>query len=331
MNQNYISMLKIKYLILLLFLLVYPIQGQKLLTSAEKLPDYEYDLGKGVGYALWRNCSASLAKIEKVKATQSPVYPNNDEINVKLSVIEYYRFTKNRKEGEPEIEISYLKARAVRRIPTYDPFKWHDYVNMIEGNKAMVFYCKDSSKASGYLFVTTDAANFDKIKQAIELTEQFRIDSNKILDYFANDFKSDNEIIKGAAINFLYGSTSLFGDIGAYILVNLLNETPISKQRDGWMGESQIGWRLNSDDLADKLPEFRKQAFIKLVQIASGENENAIGAARILANIAPGNSGELRPYLKAGKTEKIRINLLKVNMTGDGWHPESLVKLLSEQ
>src|SRR5215204_1235085 len=183
MNQNYISMLKIKYLILLLFLLVYPMQAQKLLTSAEKLPDYEYDLGKGVGYGLAQNCSASLAKIEKVKATQSPVYPNNDEINVKLSVIEYYRFTKNRKEGEPEIEISYLKARAVRKILTYDPFKWHDYVNMIEGNKAMVFYCKDGSKASGYLFVTTDAANFDKIKQAIELTEQFRIDSNKILDY----------------------------------------------------------------------------------------------------------------------------------------------------
>jgi len=327
MKLNYISKSKIKYLILFLFLLIYPADAQTLLTSVEKLPNYEYDLGKGIGYALARNCSASLAKIEKVKANQSPVYPNIDEINVKLSVIEYYRFTENRKKGEPEIDLSYLRARKVR-IPNSDPFKWYDYVNMTEGNKAMVFNCKDGIK-SGHLFVTTDAANFDKIKQAIELTEQFRIYTGKLLDYFDNDFRSDNEIRKGAALNFLYGSMEVSGDLGAYILVNLLNETPVSKQREGSTAESVIGWRLNSDDLADKLPEFRKQTFINLVQIASGENENAMDATRILSKIARRNSGELRPYLKTGKTENIRTNIKKIKIVGD-FSTEPLMRLLSE-
>jgi hypothetical protein len=218
MNQNYLLRLKIKCLILLLFLLVYPAYSQTSENYAETIPDYEYGLGSGVGYALANNCSAALTSIEDVQVSQSPIY---DEFNIKLSVIKYYRFIGDQKKGDTEINFSYQKPRKPKFKPTAKPYDWYLLVNIIEGNKAMVFSCKKGFAQ----FVTTDAAYFDKIKQAIALTEKFRADYVNVLDYFAKDFESDDELIKGAALNFLLSGPGIPNDIRTLIFANWLSES----------------------------------------------------------------------------------------------------------
>lgn len=324
MNRNYLSPSKIQYLILLLFLFVCPVHSQTSENYAETIPDYVYGLGKGVGRALASDCSAALTLIEDVKVNQSAIY---DEIDVKLSVIKYYRFPDDRKKGDPEINLSYQKPRKPKFKPTSNPYDWYLLVNIVKGNKAMIF----KSKSGMGPFVTTDVAYFDKIKQAIDLTERFRADYLNALDYFANDFESDDELIKGAALNFLFPGPGIPGDVKAYILVNLLSESPASMQREGWSIKGGIG-HLEANYTADAPAEFRRQAFTKLVQIAGGEDEKAVDATVILADIADGNSDELRPYLKSGKRGNIMKNLQKfmINVKGDGFTPEPLMKLLSE-
>jgi hypothetical protein len=331
MNQNYISRLKIKCLILLLFLLVYPAYSQTSENYAETIPDYEYGLGQGVGRALADNCSAALTSIGDVKVSQSQDLPLYDEFNIKLSVIKYYRFLKDRKKGEPEINLSYQKPRKIKEKPTGKHLDWSLLVNMIEGNKAIIFNCRDGKEVAGYnSFITTDVAYFDKIERAIALTERFRADYVNALDYFANDYKSDDELRKGTALNFLF-SAEIPGDVKAYIFVNLLSESPLSKQREGWFVKTDIRDQLLANYTSDAPPQFRKQAFIKLVQIANGENENAMDATEILAQIARSNPDELRPYLKSGKTENIITHLQKIHIIGDASLPDALMKLLSEQ
>jgi hypothetical protein len=325
MNQNYLLRLKIKCLILLLFLFIYPLQAQTAENYAKTIPDYKYGLGEGVGRALAGDCPAALTSIEDVKISRISDSATSDDINVKFSVIKYYRFPTERKKGDTEISLSFKKPQKPKFKPTANPSDWYLLVNMIEGNKAMVFSCGPN------YFVTTDAVYFDKIEQAIALTERFRADYVNALDYFANDYKSDDELRKGAALNFLLGA-EIPNDIRAYILVNLLSESPASKQREGWHVKISIKNELGINYPPDAPPQFRKQAFTKLVQIAGGENENAVDATEILAYIASGNPDELRPYLRAGKTGNIMINLQKfmINLIGD-FPSEPLMKLLSEQ
>jgi hypothetical protein len=333
MNQNYLSWLKIKCLILLLFLFVYPPYSQTSENYAKTISDYEYGLGNGVGRSLANNCSTALTSIEDVKVSQSSDMPLYDVFNVKLSVIKYYRFIGDRKKGDPEINLSYQTPRKTKEILNGQPWQWSLLVNWTEGNKAMVFKCSDSEDIGFDGFITTDVAYFDKIKQAIELTGRFRADYVNILDYFANDYKSDDELIKSVALNLLLGSSEISKDIRAYILVNLLSESPASKQREGWHVKISIENELGINYPPDAPPQFRKQAFIKLVEIANGENENAMDATVILADIASGNPDELRPYLRAGKSGNIIINLQKfmINVKGNGFSPAPLMKLLSEQ
>jgi hypothetical protein len=300
------------------------------MNDAGKVPDYVYGLGKQIGYALGGECFAALTSIEDVKIRQDSDQPAFDVYDVRLSVIEYYQHSRDPNKDKPEIDFSFKKIRKPKQL-TEDGWAWAYLLNMVKGNKAMFF---NNCEQGNLAFETTDAAYFDRIKQGIELTKQFRADYVNAINYFANDYEADDELIKGLTLySLIVGDSHLIPwDVKAYILVNLLNERSAIMQNRGKTAISlHIIQQLGNYDFTDVLPQYRKQAFINLVKIAGGEGENAVVATYILAKIAVINSDELRPYLRSGRRGNIVINLQKVDMSRKGYFPEPLRKLLSEQ
>jgi hypothetical protein len=276
-----------------------PAYGQ----ASRKPSDYEYLLGEKIGRALSRDCSVSRATVKSVEPDR-----------VYFNVNEYYRFTDDKEKGDMEISVRYRNRQPNSYISDSD--RWWSYVNRNTGTNALVFLCEQGKLATYHAFVTTDAKYFDKIKAAVELTETFRKDTGEFINYFENNYKTDTDLNKAVAIQFLV-NLKIPRDAGAYIAVELLEKTLVWKKEPITLAVIQDALSIKT---IYSLPEFRSKAFSALLKIANGDDEKAREATLILTKIAESNSVELKNYLKPENTRNIQMNLQKIPaqmLTGD--------------